>query len=213
MNTIELIECLSLQAGGVNPLTSKRKARQTLWLGLAGVLLIFLTLFQINSPDLGAVNLPMYAWRLGVLLTWDALAIVALWRLTQAALAWQVGLRHLLHPLMAMALVAAIHWAMAPRSQRAELIWGQTWQSCSVSILLLSLPLLLSLLLAMRQSCATRLAEMGATGGLVAGLTAAAVFTLHCKETSPTFVLIWYGAGIGASTALGRWLGPRCLRW
>jgi hypothetical protein len=213
MNTTELIERLSLQAGGLNALSHQRQARRTLCLGWVAMLSIFLTLFQIRSPEWDAANGFKWAWRLLILLAWDAMALAALWRLTQVAVAWKVSLKHLQTPLLVMAGVAAVHLSMAPESERAELIWGQTWQSCSVCIVLLSLPLLLALMWALRHTCATRLAALGATAGLVSGITAAVVYTWHCTEISPAFVLIWYGAGIGVSTALGRWLGPRCLRW
>ena len=52
-----------------------------------------------------------------------------------------------------------------------------------------------------------------AAAGLLAGAFAAAVYCLHCPETSAIFVLIWYSLGILATSLLGALLGPRLLRW
>jgi hypothetical protein len=39
------------------------------------------------------------------------------------------------------------------------------------------------------------------------------LYSLHCAETSYAFFSVWYVAGMGLSTAMGAFLGPRYLRW
>jgi hypothetical protein len=63
------------------------------------------------------------------------------------------------------------------------------------------------------QLAPTRLALAGAAAGLVGGATGATAYALHCVETSPAFVLVWYSLGLAATSAPGALLGRRMLHW
>ena len=49
----------------------------------------------------------------------------------------------------------------------------------------------------------TRLRFTGAVLGLFAGAMAALVYTLHCPELSPAFLVVWYSLGMLIPAAVG----------
>ena len=103
--------------------------------------------------------------------------------------------------------------AAAPASERLALLMGDSWRRCPSSILALAVPGLAIGLLIMRRFAPTRLRSAGAATGLLAGGVAASAYGLHCPETAPAFVALWYTLGITASAGLGALIGPWALRW
>jgi hypothetical protein len=95
----------------------------------------------------------------------------------------------------------------------SRLLLGASWQSCSLRIAALAIPIAAALGWVVRQQAPVRLRQAGAAVGLAAGALAAALYALGCAETSSAFVLVWYSTGIAISTAIGAALGPRLLRW
>ena len=93
------------------------------------------------------------------------------------------------------------------------LIFGSSWQVCLLSVSLLSVPVYALLAIAFRQLAPTDLKLTGLLAGVASGSTAALVYALHCPETSPAFLLIWYGLGISFAGLAGRAAGPLLLRW
>jgi hypothetical protein len=59
----------------------------------------------------------------------------------------------------------------------------------------------------------TDLKLAGLLAGITAGSTGALIYALQCPETSPAFLLLWYGLAIAAAGAAGRAAGPLVLRW
>lgn len=116
-------------------------------------------------------------------------------------------------PVAALGAVAAMHWAAAPASEAKAFWMGASWWQCPAYVAALAFPVFIGLMWAMSRLAATRLRAAGAAAGLVAGGTGATIYALHCAETSPGFVLLWYSLGLGAATLLGAVTGPRLLRW
>ena len=116
-------------------------------------------------------------------------------------------------PVVAIWLLAAWVLLSADQGARAGLILGQTASVCPGRIALISTPLLVALLAALRQLTPTRLQLSGASVGFAAGSMAALVYSLHCPELQPPFLGIWYVSGILIPTAIGAALGQRLLRW
>lgn len=116
-------------------------------------------------------------------------------------------------PFVLVAILAAIALGGAPATATHALIFGSTWQACLLSVSLLSIPVYGILALAFRRLAPTDLKLTGLLAGLASGSTAALVYALHCPETSPAFLLIWYGLGITAAGLAGRAAGPLLLRW
>jgi hypothetical protein len=109
--------------------------------------------------------------------------------------------------------VALSEFALELDAQAAHLWLGASWQSCSLRIAALALPLTAGIGWAVRKQAPVRLREAGATIGLAAGSIAAGIYALACTEASAGFVLAWYSIGIALSTGLGALFGPRLLRW
>lgn len=95
----------------------------------------------------------------------------------------------------------------------AKLLLGASWQSCSLRIAALSVPMTAMIGWAVRRQAPVHLRRAGAAVGMTAGASAAAIYALACTENSSAFVLVWYSAGIALSTAIGALVGPRLLRW
>lgn len=101
----------------------------------------------------------------------------------------------------------------APPAQRAELIFGESWNACPLYVALLSAPVFVAVLWAMKGLAPTRLALAGAAAGLLAGAVGALVYALNCPEMEAPFLGVWYLLGMLIPTATGTLLGPRLLRW
>jgi len=116
-------------------------------------------------------------------------------------------------PFLVMAGLAAREFLPADPATQHALIMGHSARVCSILIASLSLPLFAGLFWALRQLAPTRLMEAGAAAGLLAGSAAATIYAFHCTESTPTFIVIWYSAGILLTTLLGAALGRLALRW
>lgn len=109
--------------------------------------------------------------------------------------------------------MAGIEMVSATPADRSMLLLGHSVAKCLVCIAVLAVPLLFAVLWAFRRFAPTRLRLAGFSGGLLAGAIAAAVYSMHCEETSLLFVATWYGFGMTLPAVLGLLLGPRMLRW
>jgi hypothetical protein len=109
--------------------------------------------------------------------------------------------------------LALVQLALAPAALRPQLVMGSSWAACPwrvAAIALCALPLVLA---AMRTGAPTHLRWAGAAAGALSGALGAMMYALFCREPGLAFVVLWYGAGILAMTALGAMVGPIALRW
>jgi hypothetical protein len=109
--------------------------------------------------------------------------------------------------------VGWLWWSGTPEPQRDMAVVGKSWTKCPPRILLMGLPTLAALFFVVRGFAPTRPMAAGLACGLSAGAVGAAAYALTCGETSPTFIALWYTAGIALVAMLGAALGPRLLRW
>ena len=116
-------------------------------------------------------------------------------------------------PFVLTAVLAAVALASAPAGEAHALIFGSSWQMCLASVSLLAVPVYGLLAVAFRGLMPTDLKLTGLLAGLASGSTAALTYALHCPETSPAFLVIWYGLGIAIAGLAGRAAGPLLLRW
>lgn len=217
MRTDELIRVLSSDGGLARPAGTGAAARTL------GVALLFGAALSLSvlvgalgvRPDLGtALAAPVIWGKWGFALALVAAAFGVLQRLARPGARmsrWRGAL--LLLPIGAVWLAGLSSYAGAPSEARASLLWGQTWQACAALIALLSLPVFIATLLALRRLAPVRLALAGACAGLLAGAVAVAVYALHCPESGWPFIAVWYVAGIALPTFAGALLGRRLLRW
>lgn len=173
-----------------------------------------MTIFLGVRPDLReAALLPMFWLKFLFPASVAALAFAIAQRLSRPG----ARLGHLPAALaavfIALWLAGAASLGMAAPSQRGEMLFGESWDSCPFNIAFLSLPLFAAAMWAMRGLAPTRLSLAGAAAGLLAGAGAAVVYALHCPEMQPPFLGVWYVAGMLIPTAAGALAGPRLLRW
>jgi hypothetical protein len=102
--------------------------------------------------------------------------------------------------------------AVEPAMRTAKLV-GATWLSCLTFIPILSVPILVAALIALRHGAPTRPALTGAVAGLLAGGFGATIYAAYCIEDSPFFLATWYTLAIVGVAVAGGLMGARVLRW
>ena len=211
MKTEELIERLAAETGkgwSHQPAISWAPV----WVGLAATVALFACVFPLAPHASGAPMPWPLAWRVPVLFMLALVLCRALGHLSRPALAWRVHLQPLLWVPIVLSVVALARIIWAHPQDRWDMIMGRSAGSCSLSIFLLSLPLLMGAMRVARQWVVTRAGLTGAVLGWSSASVAALIYTLHCTETEPAFVLLWYGLAVLLSGALGSYWGQRHLR-
>ena len=213
MKTDELVTLLATGAGAVEPDTTARRYATALGWGAFGATLLMAILLGVRPDIDAAARLPMFWIKLGFPASVAVGSLFAASRLSRpgARLGWAPGA--LVAPLLAMWLLAAYVLLGAPLPERADLVMGRTWEYCLFGIPVLSVPVLVATLWAMKGLAPTRLSVAGAAAGLLAGAIGALVYALHCPEMEAPFLGVWYVAGMLIPAAAGAWLGPMVLRW
>ena len=113
--------------------------------------------------------------------------------------------------LLAVAVIAELY--LLPSSAWAMRMYGKNATMCLTIIPALSVPVLVLLLLALRQGAPTRPGVAGAVSGLVAAGIAATLYAANCTDDSPLFVAAWYPVATGIAALAGGLIGARLLRW
>ncbi|HJS38590.1 MAG TPA: DUF1109 domain-containing protein [Burkholderiales bacterium] len=213
MKTEELVGMLATGLEAIEPHAAARRYAVALGWGACAATLMMAILLGVR-PDLPeAARLPMFWVKLAFAASLAAASLLAVLRLSRpgASLARLPGA--LAAPVLAMWILAAISLGRASPSQWSGLFLGETWHSCPLLIAMLSVPLLVAALWAMKGLAPTRLRLAGAAAGLLAGAAGALVYTLHCPELEAPFLGFWYLLGMLIPTSIGALLGPRILRW
>lgn len=213
MITDRLVMMLAAGAGPVEPGVTVRRYATALGWGVFGATLLMAIVLGVR-PDLAeAMWLPMFWIKLAFPACLAAGALYAAARLSRPGVQLGRVPAALAAPVLAMWLLAAFTLLNAAAGEREELIFGGTWNACPLLVALLSLPLFVAAIWAMRGLAPTRLALAGAAAGLLAGSVAALIYALHCEEMELPFLAIWYLLGMLIPTAAGALIGPRLLRW
>ncbi len=213
MKTDELVTMLATGADAVTPNAAARRYATAISWGALGATLLMAVLLGVR-PDLAfAVLLPMFWVKLAFVACLAALSLLAVLRLSRPGLrlAWVPSA--LAAPVLGMWVLAAFVLLRADSAQRAQLFFGETWTSCPFLVALLSAPVFVALLWAMRGLAPTRLGLAGAAAGYLSGAIGALVYCLHCPEMTAPFLGFWYLIGMLIPAALGALIGPRLLRW
>jgi hypothetical protein len=213
MKTDELVTLLATGAGAVEPDASSRRYATALGWGAFGATLLMAILLGVRPDIDAAAGLPMFWIKLAFPASVVVASLFAASRLSRpgARLGWVPAA--LVAPVLAMWLLTAYVLLAAPLPERADLVMGRTWEYCLFSVPMLSAPVLVATLWAMKGLAPTRLALAGAAAGLLAGAFGALVYALHCPEMEAPFLGVWYVAGMLIPTAAGALLGPIVLRW
>ena len=209
----DLIDRLSADLRPISKLVVVR--RLALGVGAGAAVSAVLTAATLGfRPDMAqAIGEGMFWVKLAYTLALGGLAFWTCERLARPAGGARNRWPWLLVPVLALAALAAWQLAQAPAPMRMPMMMGHTARVCPWCILAFSLPPLIGLVWAVRGLAPTRLRLTGAMIGLAAGGAGAAVYALHCDESTAPFLMIWYTLGVAAAGALGGLAGPRLLRW
>jgi len=213
LKTDDLIALLSTELEPVQTGAARQRLQWAVVGGLAGGLLIMLSLYGLRKDMAAAVWLPMFWFKLAFPLAVALPALVLVARLGHPGM--RVGRVWLALPLPWVALSALALLALfdASSEARADLVLGSTWTSCAFNIALISIPSFVGLLWAMKGMAPTRPALAGACSGLLAASLGTVVYALHCPEMQAPFLAVWYVLGMLIPTAAGALLGRKILHW
>jgi len=117
-----------------------------------------------------------------------------------------------LGPILLLTGVAVELWRQ-PAATWGRLLIGHNAVHCLSLVPMLSLPLVVCLLLALRRAAPLKPGVAGATAGLVAGGVGSMLYALTCPDDSPLFVATWYSIAIAVVAGGAAWVGNRLLRW
>ena len=213
MKTDDLI---GLLANGVQPVPRRAATRRLGFALLAGLplaALFMLTQFGLRRDLVQAMFWPMLWMKIlfPFFIAWGGFLLAQ--RLARpgarVGLAWLV----VAAPVLLIWAMGATSWFGAPSGERMALLLGATSQTCVFSIGLISAPVFVAGLIAMKGLAPTRPAVAGAAVGALAGGAGAAVYALHCPEIAAPFLAVWYVLGMLVPVVLGAALGPRLFRW
>jgi hypothetical protein len=213
MKTEELIELISFQ---VEPVKATH-LRRTLWLSLAvgiGVTVcLMLALFGVPAYAFGAGDLRLQA--VSFSFTLGLVAIGAHFLVTLARPGEPGRKALLLMGLVFLVLLSAglIALTLSPRAAWHAMLFSPQWSMCLICIPLFALAPFAALIWALRRAAPTHPALTGATAGMIAVASGAAIFSCCIPGSSLPFVTVWYGGVILLCALAGAVISPWFLRW
>lgn len=213
MDTPDLIQKLTIEFEPTPRHAALIRIGGVVGVGAALSFALLLAVFGLRT-DLAAASLTAPFWmKWAFTLALTAAALVSVRRMGKpdgrlGAARWGLAV-----PVAATSAMALAELLVAPAADRTGLILGHTAARCSVSILLLAIPVYLFVILGLRRLAPTRLREAGACAGALSGAVAAGVYAFTCPESTVAFLATWYTAGVVVAAAAGALLGPRLLRW
>lgn len=212
MDTNDLIRTLAADNG-----THERSVGNLLLAALVLALpvstMLFLTGFGVRSDVMTAMRNPFFDLKFVITIALAAAAIVISLHLSrpEASLgrwAWLLAI-----PVGLLGIGMMSEMMMPNRAPMATRMIGSNSRVCLVAIPLLSLPLLVAALFALRRGAPSRPAVAGAFAGLLSAGLAATLYAAHCTDDSPLFVATWYTIAIGFVAAIGALAGSRVLKF
>ena len=213
MKTDDLIEMMSANVAPVDLRLPLRRMVQALSLGSACSLALMLLIYGLRADLALMMGVPLFWAKLAFPAAMAAGSLLVLRRLLRPGLRVGRNWLGIAAPGLTVWIASAVVLAGAPVAERLPLLMGFSWRSWPFNIALLSLPLCVTIVWAVRAMAPTRLRLTGAVAGLLAGSIATVVYCLHCPEMGVPFWGLWYFLGILIPAAAGLCLGPRLLRW
>jgi hypothetical protein len=213
MKTDQFISLLAKDAPAVD--RSARRMKIALALAAAAALsFVTMLLWHRINPALYQLASNGWFWvRFAFIASLSALAWLAFTRLGKPGVAARVSVWPLLAPVLVLGALGIVLLLKAPPDSRLAMILGVSWDVCSRNIAVLSIPIFLVAIWIARQYAPTRLRLTGAVLGFFSGALAAMIYSLHCPELAPSFLMIWYVIGMAIPAVIGALLGRRLLGW
>ncbi len=213
MKTDELVSMLATGVAPVPPGAATRRIALALVLSVPLSVAVMVYEWGVRRDLALAMLWPMFWFKLLFPAAIAAAAFVVVQRLSRPGVRVGRAWIALALPVLVVWALGLAVWFAVPQAERAPLLWGQTWRQCAFSIAIISAPVFVAALVALKGLAPTRPAWAGAVAGALAGGAGAAVYALHCPELTAPFLAVWYVAGIALPVAAGALAGSRLLRW
>ncbi|MBL0353988.1 MAG: DUF1109 domain-containing protein [Dechloromonas sp.] len=213
MKTDDLVNMLATGGGTMTATAIGRRYATSIGWGMLGAILLMLVLLRTRHDLVQATSLPMFWIKLAFSGALAGGSLFATMRLSRpgARLEW-LPLAVFL-PVLTIWTIATYSYFDAEPVERSKLLFGETWKICPLLIAMLSIPVFVAVIRAMRDLAPTRPRLAGFTAGLLSGAIAAVVYCLHCPEMGAPFIGVWYLLGILIPACIGALLGSALLRW
>jgi hypothetical protein len=213
MKTNDLISMLAKDSPLVDYRARRTRLFAVLIMSVIASVVVVIVGMKVN-PVLSSMVTDVWFW---VRATFVGSVMVLSWlaftQLGKPGVAARVRVWPLLIPIAVLILAGVLLLLAAPQDHRLAMVMGVSWKVSSLNITMLSIPIFLASVWIARQFAPTRLRLTGAVLGLFSGALAAMIYTLHCPELAPSFLMIWYVLGMFIPALLGALLGPRLLAW
>lgn len=213
MKTHDLISMLATQVEPVNRQALHKDFALRLGVGLVMAIVVMSAMLGVNPGLREAAAQPMFWVKLAYPASLASLGLVLVWLAGTPGRSLGLPLRGLAIPVLLMFALGTVVMVNAEAPERIVLAFGKTWRTCAMNIALVSAPMFIATIWALKSLAPTRLRLAGAVAGLLAGAAGTLVYAFHCPELAAPFVALWYSAGIAVPTLLGAGLGPKLLRW
>ncbi len=213
MKTDALIDLLATGTGPAQSYPVARRFAVALAIGTAGSFAMLLWLFGLNPALKDFLVLPAFWVKIAFAGILTASGLLASARLARPGGAvgsskWLAAIS--VAGMWILALVVLIN---ADTGTRMQLVLGHSWSACPFRIALLSAPMLVAGIWAVRGLAPTNQRLAGAAVGLFSGALGASIYCLHCPELAPPFLAIWYVIGMVIPAIVGWAIGRSLLRW
>jgi len=213
MKTDDLVAALSTRIEPVN----RRLVNWTMGIALLAAAVVALGLMLaglgIRADLMTARALTFLVLKLAFAVGVVGVSSIYLMRLTRPGGERRTSSIRIMMPFAAIVLLAAVSLGLAPSSHWDEMVMGDQWLECLLSIPIIAIVPFAIIVAATRKAAPTNLERSGAFAGLIAGGVSAMGYALHCTDDSLPFIAVWYGGTILLCTFAGAALGPRLLRW
>lgn len=213
MKTDDLIFLLAADTLPVARRVAAHRLALALLLSIPLAVALLLLGYGLRRDLAQALFLPMFWLRLAFPLAIASAAFITLQRLARPGAKLGVSWIGLFLPVLLLWALGLFSFLNAAVEQRGVLVWGSTWRTCTLNIVLMSLPIFVAAFVALKSLAPTRPVLSGACAGALASSVGTMVYALHCPELAAPFMAIWYVGGMALPVLAGALLGARVLRW
>lgn len=213
MKTDDLVMMLATGVESVDPHSAAKRSALALGFGLLGAFVLMLGTLGLLEDLTTVLLIPKFWVKFAFVVCLAIVGIIVTYRLSIPGTSLGQLPVLLALPIITLWMVALNNLIQVDTSQRLDLVLGSTWTTCAALIAMLSLPVFIAVVLALRGLAPTRLRLAGGSAGVLSGAVGACVYCMHCPEMEAPFVATWYLAGILVPTIVGLVLGPRLMRW
>jgi hypothetical protein len=197
----------------VQRVSIERALAAALAVGFAVSAVLFWITLGPRDDIAAAATTPRFVAKIVESLLLAAAAAVLTVRLMRPGLSPRMAAMALIAAPALLAAAVIVELLFVPPAQWWTKLYGNNALICITAIPLLALPILATVLWAVRLGAPTRPAAAGAVAGILAGGLAAALYAVQCDDDSPLFVAVWYSLAIAAVGVAGAIAGRRLFHW